>query len=287
MGLPAFDGVDRIIHHKTSGKGQTEERKSVDREAQNLYKRESSDERNGNRDGGNEGAAPVLQEDKNHQHDEDNCLDQRVQDVFDGLPDDTCGVECDGILDAGRESFGKALEFNLRSFVDRESIGAGQLTDAEAHGVVAVEAKNAAVIFGAQLGASHVSHAHEIAVRTCFQDDVFEFRRLDEPPNRAHADLIALVRSRRRLADLAGSYLDVLFGESAQNICGGEAARRHTKRVEPQAHGVFSFAKILYIGDAGNALQRVAHVEINIVAEKKAAVLSVLGIDARAEHEIT
>ena len=149
-----------------------------------------------------------------------------------------------------------------------------------------IEAKNATVIFGAQLGASHITHAHQIAVCSCLQDDVFEFRRFDEAAYRADADLITLVRPRRRLANLAGSYLDVLLGKSTQNVGGSESARGHTERVEPQAHGVFSLAKILYVSDAGNTLQRVAHVEVNVVAEKKAAVLTMLGIDTRAEHEI-
>ena len=80
--------------------------------------------------------------------------------------------------------------------------------------------------------------------------------------------------------------LHVLLGERAQDVGRGEAARGHAQRVEPQAHGIFALAEILHVGDAGDALQRVAHVEINIVAEKQAVVLAVFGIDACAENEI-
>ena len=160
------------------------------------------------------------------------------------------------------------------------------MVNAEADCIVAVEAEDATVILGTQLGAPHVAHAHQVAVRTCLQNDVFKFRWLDEPSHRAHADLITLIRARRGLADLSGSDLDILLGKRAQNVRCSQAACRHAKRVEPQAHGIFPLAKILYVGDTGNPLERVAHVEIDIVAEKKAAVLAVVGVDARAEDEI-
>ena len=38
---------------------------------------------------------------------------------------------------------------------------------------------------------------------------------IDEPAYRTHADLIALSRLRWRLADLPGSYLDILLGQRA------------------------------------------------------------------------
>ena len=47
-----------------------------------------------------------------------------------------------------------------------------------------------------------------------------------------------------------------------------------------------SFAEFLDVGNARDAFERVADVEVNIVAEKKAVVLAVFGIHARTEDEI-
>ena len=131
-------------------------------------------------------------------------LQQGVQNVFDRFADDAGGVKRDGIFDSGREVLGKPHEFGFRSFVHGERVGAGQLGDAEADGVVAIEAQIAAVIFRAQFGAAHVAQADQGAVRARFQNNIFKFRGLDQAAHGAHADLVTLAGERRRLANLAG-----------------------------------------------------------------------------------
>ena len=198
----------------------------------------------------------------------------------------TCGgVKGDGVLHAGREALGQALQLGAGIAIDGQGVGGGQLRDGEADGFVAVEAQIRGVGFGAQLGAAHVADAHQRAVGAGLENDVFEFRGLDHASDGADADLIVLAGVRRRLADAAGRHLHVLFLQRAQDVGGGEAAAGQTHRVQPQAHGVLSFAEDDHVGDARHALDGVADVHVQIIAEEEAVVFAVLGVDAGGEDE--
>ena len=110
MALHVFDDDDGVVHDEAGGERDAEERERVDREAEKLHEGKRSDERNGNRDRGDKRAAPVLQENENHEDDENDCFEQRVENVVDRFADDGGGVERDGVLDAGREALREALE---------------------------------------------------------------------------------------------------------------------------------------------------------------------------------
>ena len=60
-------------------------------------------------------------------------------------------------------------------------------------------------------------------------------------------------------------------------------ALRHPRRIEPQPHGVLPLAENDRVADARHALQRVLHVDVEIIAQKQAVVLPVFGINARRQ----
>ena len=150
---------------------------------------------------------------------------------------------------------------------------------------MAVEPQNRPVIFGSQLRAPHVFHANERPVAPRLQNDVVEFRRLAEPSYGPHADLKRVLLQCRRLADLSGGYLHVLFLQRAQDVRGRQAVLGHFRGIQPQAHSVLAFPEDNRVAHPFHALQRVLHVNIEIVAEEQAAVLALVGIHAGAEHE--
>src|SRR4029077_2246145 len=126
-------------------------------------------------------------------------------------------VEGDGVFDSGRKPLRQALEFRLGSLVDGKRIGTRELSDAETDGVVAVESKIGAVVFGAEFCAADIAKADEAAVCAGLQNDVFKFGWLDKTSDGANADLIALPGFRGRLAHLSCRDLNILLVEGAEN----------------------------------------------------------------------
>ena len=157
--------------------------------------------------------------------------------------------------------------------------------DAQAHGVASIETEDRSVILCAQFRTADVADTHKVAVSAGFQNNIFKLRRFYQAPDSADADLHSLSSRRRRLTKLPGGDLHILFLQGRQNIRGSKAASSHAHRVKPQAHGVFSFPKNNDIGDTRHALDGVANVAVHIIAEKKAVVFTVLGIEAGAKDE--
>ena len=169
VALHAFDHHDGVVDDKAGGKRETEERESVDRKAENLHERKCPDQGNRNRNRGNECAAPVLQKDENYEDYENDCFEQRVQHVLDGFADYGRRVECDGVLDAREETASKGARVRPSRPYRPPETCARQLRDAEADCIVAVEAKIAAVVFGSQLGAAHITQATRLPSAPVFK----------------------------------------------------------------------------------------------------------------------
>jgi len=163
-----FDDHDGVIDDQAGGESEAKKRERIDREAEDFHEGQGADQRNRNGNGGNKRAAPILQENKDDQHDQADGFQQSVQNVFDRFAHDAGGVKSDGVFDAGREVPGKPQQLGFRRFVDGKRVGSGQLGDAEADRVVAIEAKIAAVILSAQFSAAHVAQANQGAVRASF-----------------------------------------------------------------------------------------------------------------------
>ena len=66
-----LDHDDGVVHDEAGGERDAEQGQRVDGEAEELHEGEGADQGDGDRDGRDERAAPVLQEDEDHQHDQD------------------------------------------------------------------------------------------------------------------------------------------------------------------------------------------------------------------------
>ena len=104
-------------------------------------------------------------------------------------------------------------------------------------------------------------------------------------PDGADAELVHLPRWRRRLADAAGGDLDVLLAQRTDHVAGRDLARGEAIGIEPQAHRILALAEDGDVADAGHALQGVAHVDVEVVAQEERVVLSLLREDAHRHHE--
>ena len=95
----------------------------------------------------------------------------------------------------------------------------------------------------------------------------------------------SLTGGQRRLANLSGGDLNVLFLQSVENIGGGQLPLRHAARIEPQTHGVFALTKNHHVANSGDALHGVFDVDVQVIAEEQAVVRAAIGINTGGKNE--
>ena len=78
-----------------------------------------------------------------------------------------------------------------------------------------------------------------------------------EAPERVDLHFESRAGRRRRLADLAGRDLHVLFGQRVLHVDGGDAEIGEPVGIEPDAHRIAPLAEDLDVAHAGQALQRI------------------------------
>ena len=203
------------------------------------------------------------------------------QHLDDRLAHDDDVVERDLPLEAGREVLLEAIHLGDHALEHLDGIGRRQQRNADALRLEAEEAQVRRVGFGAELDAADVLDADQRAVRAGLDDDVFELGRLRQAAHRAHADRVVLLGRRRRVAERAGGDLHVLLAQRADHVAGGDVAAGQLGRIEPQPHRELALAEHDHVADARHALDRVADVEVDVVADELARVAVV----AREEPE--
>ena len=88
-----------------------------------------------------------------------------VEHVANGFANDRGVVEGDAYFMPAGKRLDNSVERGFGVAVDVKRVGAGELGDAEADGVVAIEAQIRAVILGAQFGAAYIFQSDQSAVR--------------------------------------------------------------------------------------------------------------------------
>ena len=83
LGMHGLHDHDGVIHHNSDGEHQRREREEVEREAEEVQHKEGTHQRHRYGDGGDQRGAQVLQEEVDHDEDQEEGLQQRLDDVLD------------------------------------------------------------------------------------------------------------------------------------------------------------------------------------------------------------
>src|SRR5258708_1295970 len=112
MALDVFDNDDGVVDHQACSESNAEQGQRVDGEAEQLDEREGADERDRNRDRGDDGGAPVLEENEDYQNDKEDGRAEGRDYVADGFADRVSDIEGNLILHAARKGPGEAPDFD-------------------------------------------------------------------------------------------------------------------------------------------------------------------------------
>src|SRR5260370_39969953 len=124
------------------------------------------------------------------------------------------------------------------------------------------------------------------ACRGILEDDVFELSRIGEAADDTDGHLVGLRFIGGRLTELAGGDLNVLLGESVGDVERGEATRGKAGGVKPDAHSVLALAEDDDVAYAGDALEGVLDIDVEIVRDELVGIAVVLREDAGGEDEV-
>ena len=125
--LDRLDHDDRVINHQPDRKNQPQQRERVDREADGRKEHEGADQRDRNRQDRNQGRAPVLQKDEDHQHHQRDRFEQGLDDFARAFGDRHGGVEDQPLLHVLRKLAREFGHPRLRLIGGLQRVGAGVL----------------------------------------------------------------------------------------------------------------------------------------------------------------
>ncbi len=283
---PLFDVVldglhdhDGVVHHEADGEDQTEERERVDGETQEREEGEGADERHRHRDEGNEGGAPVLEEEEDHEDHEDHGLPKGARDLLHPLGDRAARVQPDLVVEVAREALLELRHHRLDAGRDVQGVGPRSLEHRDERGGPAVEAPRLVVGQGAQLDARHVPEAHHRALGVDAEHDRAELLGGLKPPLGAHR-VGELLPRRRRLGPHAPSRVHrALLLHRPNEVGHGEAQAGQLVGLDPDAHRVLGEAEVDHLAHARHAVERVVDVDEGVVAEEEGVVAPLRGVD--------
>ena len=212
-----LDHDDRIIDDETDREHETEERERVDTKAEERKEHERANERHGHGTEWDQGRA-ALQEDKDHEDYEHECLDERLDDLVDAGCDGARRIERDGVSHVGRKLFGYALHQRLHTLGRLQRIGAGELVKRKDSGLLAVKTPAPRVGLRAELDARDILHAQQRAIRVGADDHLFELLDTRQAAGCARGVGKLLPGWRGIAADLSGRIHRVLGAHGGDDV---------------------------------------------------------------------
>ena len=169
VALDVFDNDDGVVHHETDGEHDGQQRQQVDGEPENLHQEHRADERHGDRDHGHQYGTEGAKEEKDHDDDDQERLQQGADDFVDGVVDVLGGVVGHAAVEAGGQFLLDLLKLGAGTFDDFDRVGGGQHEDAHEDRGLAGEAHLGVVVVGTEDDVGDVFEADDGVV--LFADD--------------------------------------------------------------------------------------------------------------------
>ena len=265
MVLDRLDHDDGVIDDQTDRQHETEEGERVQRETEEREEGEGAHQRDRHGEGGDQGRAPVLKEDKDHDQHEDHRLDERLLDVVHAGRHGQRGVEGRLHLQSGREGRDVGVHQLAGHLGDLERIAAGELVDRDDRGGVTIEAAGKVVGLGTEFDAGDILHLHDRSVLVSADDNVGEFLLGDEAARRTDGKGHLLAGRNRLRPGLSGGIDRVLLVDRVVDLLGRDVEVGELGRIKPEAHRVGPRSEDRDARDARETGERIDDVDVSVV----------------------
>ena len=216
--LYVLDNDDGVIDDETDGEHHRKERQRIDGKVQEDECAECTDERDRHGEQRDNRCTPALQEYEDDEHDEQQCLDEGVNHLFDGRIDVVRAVKDRLHLEPGRERLLRLRKHLAYLGKGNHRIRIRGELDTETDGRVAVELRDDIVLPLARLNACHILQADERAVLARGDDDVAELLRRRQASLHLARKLFFLSIFYRHTAHGSGRSLHVLLLDRRRDI---------------------------------------------------------------------
>ena len=263
--LDVFHHHDGVIHHDADDQHHAKHGQHVDGKAQGQQGAKGAQQCDGHHEGGNDGVAPVLQEQKHHQEHQHYGFKQGLYHLADGDADEVravVGNRPGNVL--GKQGF-ELGNFCAHVFRCLQSVARGGQLHAHAHSRFAVQACRGGVGLAAQFNACDIAQPHGGAVGVGAQHDVAKLLHAAELALHYHGGADGLAVGDGQVTHHAAGYLGVLRPNGRRHVAGSELKACELGRINPDAHGALG-AKNLHLPNAGQPLNFWHDVARNVVS---------------------
>ncbi len=285
--LDVLDHHDGIVDDEPDRQHHAQQAQHVQREAHDLHHRQRRDQRHRNGDRGYQGGAPILQEDEDNQDDQAERFGQGHDHVMLRRGDEARGVVVQPVGDALREALRQLVHLVLDVLLQVEGVGARHLEHRQHHGRILAEHRGRGILQGAEFDTRDVAHPHDRpASGVGTHDDVAELLGVTQSPGGVDLHFERGAFRCRRLPDLAGGDLDVLFRDGLLDVDRGDPELGELVRIEPDPHRITPLAENLDVAHARHALQGIDHLQIGVVAQRHRIDRAVRRDQIHDQHEI-
>ena len=173
MALDVFHHHDGIIDDETDRKHDREQGEQIHGEPEDLHEKDRADERDRNRDDWDDDGAPRAKEKVNHDHHNEERLQQRMEDVLDGGIDISRAVVGDATLHPGGQFALDLFHLGLHAFDDINRVCVWQDKDAHENGALSGETDLGVIVLRSEDDVGNVAQPNECSAFLS-DDEVFE-----------------------------------------------------------------------------------------------------------------
>ena len=255
-----FEDDDRVIDHDADGQHQGQQGKDVDAITEEVEQPEGSQNRDGDRRGGNHRGAGVPQKEKDQKDHENRGNPDGLGHFADGGFDVERGVVGKIEADIRWKQGADAGDFRTDAAGDVDGVSVGLFNHAQPHRRLPVEARDGVLDLRADLHGGDVAQANRRTVHLP-DNQVSILLRFVHPPTGHDAEGTFLP------LNAAGGELDVFLLQQGPDIRGGDLAGGHPGRVQPDAHGGAFLAAEVDAPDPGHHLKPVPDLAFRQVGE--------------------
>ena len=230
-----FNHHNGIVHYDGNGKHHSREGEQVDWEANNVERKESTNQCYGDSNRWDNGASHILQEDIHHNKHEDKCLDKGLNNLVDRGKEEVVDVLCHGNLHTLGQCLLCFVEQLFAVLNNFSSIWSCHLRYHTGNSLMAIYLTCKRVSHTTQLYACYILQTDNRTIVVGLDNNVLELGNLTQTTFVAQGVLESLVFA---FTNITWSSFNILFSQNTANVSRHQVVFSHLFRIKPNTHRV-------------------------------------------------